>query len=102
MFTGSYFHTMDNKGRVRIPSRYLEIIEKDKDRHITITNWEGYVLAFPQSDWITFAEDLAKMPILEPDFRPIQRLIYFRRRGVCPGSPGPHPRVAKSPELRQA
>ena len=49
MFTGSYFHTMDNKGRVKIPSRYLEIIEKDQDRHITITNWEGYILAFPQS-----------------------------------------------------
>ena len=75
MFTGSYFHTMDNKGRVNIPSRYLEIIEKDKDRHITITNWEGYVLAFPQSAWIPFAEELAKMPILDPDYRPIQRLL---------------------------
>ena len=75
MFTGSYFHTMDNKGRVKIPSRYLEIIEKDQDRHITITNWEGYILAFPQSRWIPFAEELAKKPILDPEYRPIQRLL---------------------------
>ena len=50
-------------------------MRNDKDRHITITNWEGYVLAFPQSDWITFAEELAKKPILDPEYRPIQRLL---------------------------
>jgi MraZ protein len=75
MFTGSYFHTMDNKGRVKIPSRYLEIIEDHKDRHITITNWEGYILAFPQTAWKIFAEELAKKPILDPEYRPLQRLL---------------------------
>ncbi len=75
MFTGSYFHTMDNKGRVKIPSRFLEIIENRNDRQLTITNWEGYVMAFPQSEWIIFAEELAKKPILEPRYRPIQRLL---------------------------
>jgi MraZ protein len=75
MFTGSYFHTMDNKGRVKIPSRFLEIIENRQDRQITITNWEGYVMAFPQSEWIIFAEELAKKPILEPRYRPIQRFL---------------------------
>jgi len=75
MFTGSYFHTMDNKGRVKIPSRYLEILEDRKDRHIIITNWEGYVLAFPQSEWVIFAEELSKKPMLDPRYRPIQRLL---------------------------
>jgi MraZ protein len=75
MFTGSYFHTMDNKGRVKIPSRYLEIIEESKDRRITITNWEGYVMAFPQSAWVVFAEELAKKPMLDPKYRPIQRFL---------------------------
>jgi len=75
MFTGSYFHTMDNKGRVKIPSRYLEMLEHRKDRHIMITNWEGYVLAFPQSEWIIFAKELAKKPILDPGYRPILRLL---------------------------
>ena len=51
MFTGSYFHTMDNKGRVSIPARYREILKDSKDRQIILTNLEGYVLAFPQSEW---------------------------------------------------
>jgi MraZ protein len=75
MFTGSYFHTMDNKGRVSIPARYKEILKDRKDRYLTITNWEGYVMAFPQSEWIVFAEELAKKPMLDPRYRPIQRLL---------------------------
>ena len=75
MFTGSYFHTMDNKGRVSIPARYKEILKDKKDKHLTITNWEGYVLAFPQSEWVVFAAELAKKPILDPKYRPLQRFL---------------------------
>ncbi len=75
MFTGSYFHTMDNKGRVSIPARYKEILKDRRDKHLTITNWEGYVLAFPQSEWTIFAAELAKMPILDPRYRPLQRFL---------------------------
>jgi MraZ protein len=75
MFTGSYFHTMDNKGRVSIPARYREILKDRKDKNLILTNWEGYVLAFPQSGWNTFEEELAKKPMLDPRFRPLQRLL---------------------------
>jgi MraZ protein len=75
MFTGSYFHTMDNKGRVSIPARYRETLKDRKDRHIIITNWEGYVLAFPQSEWIKFEEGLAAKPILDNRVRALQRFI---------------------------
>jgi MraZ protein len=51
MFTGSYFHTMDNKGRVSIPARYREILKERKDRQIILTNFGGYVLGFPVSEW---------------------------------------------------
>ena len=68
MFTGSYFHTMDNKGRVNIPSRYREILEDRKDLHIILTNWEGYVLAFPQSEWIIVRRrNSSKKPMLDPE-----------------------------------
>jgi MraZ protein len=75
MFTGSYYHTMDNKGRVSIPARYKEILKDRKDKRLTITNWEGYILAFPQSEWVVFAAELAKKPMLDPRYRPIQRLL---------------------------
>ncbi len=76
MFTGSFFHTMDNKGRVSIPARYREILKERKDRQIVITNWEGYILAFPQSEWLVFTAELsAKFSMLDSRYRAIQRLL---------------------------
>ena len=97
MFTGSYFHTMDNKGRVKIPSRYLEILEDHKDRHIIITNWEGYVLAFPQSEWAKFEEAMGAKPILDKRLRALQRFIISGAEECSLDRQG---RILVSPNLR--
>ncbi|MFW6126807.1 MAG: division/cell wall cluster transcriptional repressor MraZ, partial [Thermodesulfobacteriota bacterium] len=47
MFRGSSFHTMDNKGRVSIPMRFREILQERQERQLILTNWDGYILAFP-------------------------------------------------------
>jgi MraZ protein len=75
MFTGSYFHTMDNKGRVSIPARYREILKDKKDRNLVCTNWEGYVWAFPESEWVVFAAELAKKPKLDARFGDLRRFL---------------------------
>ena len=75
MFTGSYFHTMDNKGRVSIPARYREILKGGKDRQIILTNFGGYVLAFPQSEWSTIEAKFAEQPLFRKDVRAFQRFL---------------------------
>jgi MraZ protein len=75
MFTGSYFHTMDNKGRVSIPARYREILKDRKDRQIILTNFGGYVLAFPQSEWSTIEAKFAEQPLFRKDVRAFQRFL---------------------------
>jgi MraZ protein len=75
MFTGSYFHTMDNKGRVSIPARYREILKDRKDRQIILTNFGGYVLAFPQSEWSTIEAKFAEQPLFRQDVRAFQRFL---------------------------
>ena len=49
MFTWSYFHTMDNKGRVSIPARYRGDLKGGKDRQIILTNFGGYILGLPST-----------------------------------------------------
>jgi len=71
MFTGSYFHTMDNKGRVSIPARYREILTS----HIVLTNFGGYVLAFPQSEWSKIEAKFAEQPLFRKDVRAFQRFL---------------------------
>jgi MraZ protein len=75
MFTGSYFHTMDNKGRVSIPARYREILKDRKDRQIILTNFGGYVLAFPQSEWNKIETKFAEQPLFRKDVRAFQRFL---------------------------
>jgi transcriptional regulator MraZ len=75
MFAGSYFHTMDNKGRVSIPARYREILKDRKDRQIILTNFGGYVLAFPQSEWNKIEAKFAEQPLFRKDVRAFQRFL---------------------------
>jgi MraZ protein len=75
MFTGSFFHAMDNKGRVSIPARYREILKDRKDRQIILTNFGGYVLAFPQSEWAKIEAKFAEQPLFRKDLRDFQRFL---------------------------
>jgi MraZ protein len=75
MFTGSYFHFMDNKGRVSIPSRYREILQERKDRQLILTNFGGYILGFPQSEWTTIETRLAELPLFRKELRDFQRFL---------------------------
>lgn len=52
---------MDNKGRVSIPVRYREILQEGQDTTLVLTNWEGYILAFPQPEWVRVEHDLVKL-----------------------------------------
>ena len=65
-FSGRHFHSMDNKGRVSIPSRYRENLHELQDRQLILTNYfqrktqDGvpgeihYLRAFPTVAWQVF------------------------------------------------
>lgn len=75
MFTGSFFHAMDNKGRVSIPSRYRDLLQERKDRQLILTNWGGYILAFPHSEWLRVEAKFAEQPLFRKDLRGFQRFL---------------------------
>lgn len=75
MFTGSFFHVMDNKGRVSIPVRYRDLLQERQDRQLILTNWDGYVMAFPQSEWVKVEAKLGELSLFRKDLRGIQRFI---------------------------
>jgi MraZ protein len=75
VFTGSYFHNMDSKGRVSIPSRYREILQEGKDRQLILTNFGGYILAFPQSEWVQIEVKFSQQPLFRKEVRDFQRFL---------------------------
>ena len=75
MFTGRHYHFMDNKGRVSIPSRYREILQERKDHQIVLTNFQGYILAFPAAEWQKIEAKFAEQPLFRKDLRNFQRFL---------------------------
>jgi MraZ protein len=75
MFTGSFHHVMDNKGRVSIPARYREILQERQDRQLILTNFDGYLLAFPQSEWVKIEAKLGELALFRKDLRAFQRFL---------------------------
>ena len=75
MFRGRFFNVMDDKGRITIPPRYREILSERRERHLIVTNLDGYLIAFPQTEWEDIEQRLSKLSILDKKFRSFQRFF---------------------------
>lgn len=75
MFKGSSFHTMDNKGRVSIPVRFRDVLQERQDRQLILTNWEGYILAFPLSEWVELEVKLKDLSQFRKKYRDFKRFL---------------------------
>lgn len=67
MFKGTFFHTLDEKGRIAIPNKLRQQIEKSGDTEILIITqgFEGCLLAYPQDQWKMIEEKAEKLSILD-------------------------------------
>jgi MraZ protein len=66
---------MDSKGRVSIPSRYRDILQERHDRQLILTNYDGYILAFPESEWVKVEAKLGELALFRKDLRAFQRFL---------------------------
>lgn len=83
MFRGRFFNVMDDKGRITIPPRYREILKAHQEQHLIVTNLDGYLLAFPLSEWEVIEQRLSQLSILDKKFRSFQR-FFVSGASECP------------------
>jgi MraZ protein len=74
---------MDDKGRITIPPRYREILKERQEQHLIVTNLDGYLIAFPQSEWEVIEQRLSQLSILDKKFRSFQR-FFVSGASECP------------------
>ncbi len=70
MFLGEYTHTIDEKGRLTIPSNYLEagmVVTRGLDRCIAV---------YPTDEWKTLVERIMSLPSTPRPSREFTRLIF--------------------------
>ena len=75
MFRGRSLHTLDVKGRIRIPSRFREIIKTLYDDRFIITNSDRCLVAYPLQEWERIEEKLGELSVVRQDVKAFQRFF---------------------------
>lgn len=72
MFMGEYHHTIDDKGRMIIPSKFRAELG---DKFILTRGLENCLFAYPEKIWNQIVEKLSKLPFTKKDARQFSRFF---------------------------
>lgn len=89
MFSGRYEYTIDDKGRLSIPSRFRDILashnepaKRGTDLKLILTNLEGCVTAYPEKEWEGLLGRLEKSPVPKEAKNFLR--FFFASASECP------------------
>ena len=73
MFTGEYRHTVDDKGRLAVPSKFRAQL----DAGLVVSRWlESCLAIHTRASWDALAEKVATLPITDANARLFERFIF--------------------------
>lgn len=85
MFLGNYEHTIDDKGRLTIPSKFREELEGGV---VVTRGLDGCLWAFTRSEWEILAEKISGLPTTNPAARNFARLMFSNASDSIPDKQG--------------
>jgi MraZ protein len=76
MFRGRYEHALDSKGRISIPSKFREILNKKYDERLVITNFDHCLVAFPYKEWSVLEKKVGSFSLVRKETSAFFRFFY--------------------------
>ncbi len=73
MLIGEYTHTIDDKNRISLPSKFRKEIGK---KLIATYGLEGCLSLYPSKEWEKISEEMGKMDSLRADTRGFNRFMF--------------------------
>lgn len=102
MFSGRFDHATDEKGRVSIPARFREVLQRDGHEGLFITNWayqkERCLALFPPSQWTRLIGKISQHGSLDPSTQTLQMFLVGGAHEVQVDRQG---RILIPPKLRE-
>lgn len=100
MFRGAAKITLDDKGRMVVPTRYRErLLERSQGQVVVTVDRDGdCLLLYPLTDWEPVERRLMELPTLHAQSRRLQRLMVGHATEVALDG---HGRMLLPPELRE-
>lgn len=98
MFRGSFYLTLDNKGRLVIPARYRDLLLERCGGHLIVTvHPHGCLLVYPLAEWEIIEQKLEPLSTLEDESSDLVRLVSGKAQDAQMDATG---RVLIAPDLR--
>ena len=72
MFMGEHNYTIDEKGRLIIPSRFRELLGEE---FVLTRGLDGCLSIYPMDEWAAFEEKLRALPLTNKDARTFSRFF---------------------------
>ncbi|WP_026939582.1 division/cell wall cluster transcriptional repressor MraZ [Hippea alviniae] len=82
MFRGRFEYTLDEKGRVKIPPKFKEVI---KDKHINtlvLTVFDECIYAYPYDVWEELEKKAVNLPLTNKAARRFKRMFFSSAQDV--------------------
>lgn len=95
MFIGEYLHTLDNKGRVTIPSKFRDGLEGD---FVMTKGLDNCLFLYPMEEWQEIELKLKKLPLTNRESRAFLRFFFA---GASEGRIDKQGRILIPPNLRE-
>ena len=101
MFTGRFDHSIDEKGRVSIPVRFREVLQRENHDRLYITGFpndgQRYLALYPPSQWDALILSLRNKPRFDRAVQIFQKVIVGGAHEVPVDRQG---RILIPPKLR--
>jgi MraZ protein len=75
MFRGRHVHTIDNKGRMSIPSGFRMEIQRRSEKPPILTNYRDHLALHPADEWEGTEQELMQMSDLQADVQNYRRFV---------------------------
>ena len=99
MFRGATKVTLDDKGRMVLPTRHRQFVSERGEGHLVVTvDRDGCLLIYPLPDWEQIERKLMSLPSLHERSRRLQRLMVGHATELELDGQG---RLLLPPELRE-
>ncbi len=73
MFTGEYRHTVDDKGRIAVPSKFRALL----DGGAVVSRWiDGCLAIHTLAGWALLADKIAELPVTDASARLFGRSVF--------------------------
>ncbi len=74
MFLGQFYHNLDNKGRLMVPSRFR--FQLEDEGAFVMRGFDQNLMVLPASIFLSISESINKLSLTDPDARRLRRYVF--------------------------